>query len=276
MGLLEDKVVFITGGARGLGRSHAVQCAAEGADVILFDLCASVETAQHSMGTTADLEETVRLVEAQGRQAVAAQGDVRDFEAVQAAVDRGVEVCGRLDVVIANAGIFAFGLVHELTESEWNDVIGVGLTGSWHALKATIPILIEQEEGGSIILTSSTAGTKGFAGVSNYVAAKHGIIGLAKSAALELGEHNIRVNTIGPTTTATEMALTDAMFRLFSPGLDDPTIEDAKEGFRALNLLPTPWIEPEDVSAAVIYLASDKARFVTGIHLPIDAGAVIK
>ena len=276
MGRVEGKVAFITGAARGQGRSHAVRLAEEGADIIGVDLCGQVGSVPYPMATEQDLAETVRQVEALDRRMVAAQADVRDYDAVRAAVDDGVAQLGRLDIVSANAGINSVGQADELPESTWQDMIDINLTGAWHAAKATIPHLKAGGRGGSIVITSSAAGLMANANIAHYVSAKHGLVGLMRSLALELAPHSIRVNSLHPTTVDTEMIRNDATYRLFRPDLDEPTVDDAAEAFTSLNALPVKWVEAVDISNALLFLASDEARYITGVTLPIDAGCVIK
>ena len=278
-GRVEGKVAFITGAARGQGRSHAIRLAEEGADIIAVDICQDIPTITHLYrgATEADLAETVKQVEALDRRIVATQADVRDFGAVQAALDDGVAQLGHVDVVSANAGIFTFGeQADQVGEQEWQDVVDINLTGVWHTVKAVIPHLVRQGTGGSIILTSSTAGIKGTPNVAPYTASKHAVVGLMKTLALELAPHSIRVNTVHPTGVATDMILNEAAFRLFLPGVEHPTREQAAEVFTSTNALPIPWVEPVDISNAVLWLASDEARYVTGTELKIDAGYTIK
>lgn len=276
-GRLEGKVVLISGLARGQGRSHAVRLAEEGADIIGFDICESIETVPYEGATEADLAETVRQVEALDRRIVATQADARDFDAVKAAVDDGVAQLGRLDVVSANAGIFTFGTpTHEVSETEWNNVIDTNLTGVWHTVKAAAPHIIEGGRGGSIIITSSTAGLKGTATVGAYTAAKHAVVGLMRTLALELGVHNVRVNTVHPTSVATDMVLNEPLYKLFVPDKDQPTEEDFRKLFVDLHALPVDLVEPIDISNAILFLASDEARYVTGTELKVDAGFTTK
>lgn len=274
-GRVAGKVAFITGAARGQGRSHALRLAEEGADVIGFDLCGQVETAPYQMSTPEDLKETVAQVQALGRNMVAVQGDVRDFGAIKGAVEAGIAEFGRLDIVSANAGIFSNGRSHELSEDAWSDMIGIQLTGVWHTCKAAIPHLKAGGRGGSIIITSSTSGLRGNQNTSHYVSAKHGVVGLMRSLALELASDFIRVNTIHPTTVATDMILNDAMYALFRPDLEKPALEDAEEAFIKYNALPIRWVEPVDISNALLFLASDEARYITGAALPVDAGSTL-
>lgn len=277
MGKLDGKVALITGAARGQGRSHAVRLAEEGADIVAIDVCGPVDTVGYRAATTADLDDTVAEVEKSGRRIVARQADVRDLAALQAAVADGVAELGRLDVVVANAGIFSSAPVHELTEDQWNTMIDVNLTGVWKTVRATVPTLIEQGEGGSIILISSTGGVQGHPGFAHYVAAKHGVIGLSRTMSNELGPQSIRTNAILPTSVLTDMIDHVGMYRLFRPDLDEPTHEDFRTALEAgMNVLPTPWLDPRDVSNAVAWLASDDARFVSGIALPVDAGTIQK
>jgi SDR family mycofactocin-dependent oxidoreductase len=279
MGRVEGKVAFITGAARGQGRSHALRLAQEGADIIAVDIAEEIESVKrfYPGASEADLAETVKQVEALDRRIVARKADVRDYDTLKAAFDEGVAELGRVDIVSANAGIFVFGeQAQDVTEQDWDDVIDINLKGVWHTVKAVVPTMIEQGTGGSIILTSSTAGIKGTPNVSQYTASKHGVVGLMKTFALELAPHSIRVNSVHPTGVATDMILNQATFQLFIPGQGEVSQEDAAEVFRTTNALPVPWVEPVDISNAVLFLASDEARYITGVQLPVDAGYTIK
>ncbi|HEU0103698.1 MAG TPA: mycofactocin-coupled SDR family oxidoreductase [Mycobacteriales bacterium] len=273
-GRVEGKVAFITGAARGQGRSHALRLAEEGADIIAVDLCQQVDSVPYAMATPDDLAQTVKEVEALDRRIVATQADVRDYGALKGALDAGVAELGRLDIVCANAGIFSF-TTEELQERMWQDMIDINLTGVWHTTKAAVPHLIEAG-GGSIIMTSSTAGLKGFPNFAHYVAAKHGVVGLMRTMALELAPHLVRVNSVHPTSVNTDMIQNDATYRLFAPDLDSPTREQVGERFGAMNALPIDWVESRDISNAVLFLASDEARYITGVTLPVDAGMMVK
>jgi (+)-trans-carveol dehydrogenase len=275
-GRVEGKVAFITGAARGQGRSHAVTLAREGADIIAVDIAAQIGTVPYPMATPEDLAQTVKEVEAAGRRIVAAVADVRDYEALKEALDDGVARLGRLDIVSANAGITSYGTLAELPEQTWQDVIDVNLTGEWHAAKAAIPHLRAGGRGGSMILTSSELGLRAMPNTGHYTAAKHGVVGLMRTLALELAPDFIRVNSIHPTTVDTPMVMNPATYRLFRPDLENPTADDMAEPSRAVNALPIPWVEPADISNAVLWLASDESRYVTGITLPVDAGWFVK
>ncbi|MBM7369001.1 mycofactocin-coupled SDR family oxidoreductase [Gordonia hydrophobica] len=277
MGQLDNKVALVTGAARGQGRSHAIRLAEEGADIIAIDLCAKVDTTEYRGSTVEELDETARYVEKAGQRAVTAVADVRDLGAMEKAVAAGIAELGRLDIVVANAGIFSSAPLHELTEHQWDEMIDINLSGVWKTMRATVPHLIDQGEGGSIILISSTGGLQGFPNFAHYVAAKHGVTGLARTASNELGAHRIRCNSIHPTSVLTDMIDHEAMYRLFRPDLESPTHDDFREACQSgMNVLPTPWLEPSDISNAVLWLASDASRYVTGIALPVDAGAMSK
>lgn len=275
-GRLEGKVAFVTGAARGQGRSHAVRLAQEGADVIAVDICGPMGSVAYDLGSSADLAETVGAIEGLGRKAFSQRADVRNFEDLRNALDAGIATLGRLDIVCANAGITSFGRTHELTEDQWGELIGVNLTGVWHAAKAAIPHLLRQGRGGSIILTSSTCGSRAYPNLAHYVAAKHGVIGLMKTMAMELADNSIRVNCVSPTQVDTPMIMHETAFKLFRPDLEHPTREDYAPASQSTNTLPIPWVEPADVSAAVAFLASDDARYVTGVDLPVDAGCLLR
>lgn len=279
MGRVEGKVAFITGAARGQGRSHALRLAQEGADIIAIDLCESVPSIEryYPGATEADLAETVRQVENLDRRIVATKADVRDFDGLKKALDDGVAALGHVDIVSANAGIFAFGdKTQDVSDSDWQDVVDVNQTGVWHTCKAVIPHLIDQGTGGSIVLTSSTAGLKGTPNVAAYTASKHAVVGIMRTLALELAPYSIRVNTVHPTGVATDMIHNESAFRLFLPDVEHPTKEQAAEVFTSTNALPIPWVEPVDISNAVLFLASDEARYVTGTELKVDAGYTVK
>jgi SDR family mycofactocin-dependent oxidoreductase len=276
-GRVEGKVAFVTGAARGQGRSHALRLAQEGADIIAVDLTGQIDTVPYAMSTPADLDETVRQVEALDRRIVATQADVRDFDALKGALDAGVAQLGKLDIVSANAGIFSFGTLDELTEEQWSDMLAVNLTGVWHTVKAAIPHL-KANGGGSMILTSSTAGLLAIPNIGHYVAAKHGVVGVMKTAALELAPFNIRVNSVHPTSVNTDMIQNSAAYELFAPDLtpEQRTKEALAPRFQTLNVLPIPWVEPVDISNAVLWLASDESRYVTGLEVRVDAGQLLK
>jgi SDR family mycofactocin-dependent oxidoreductase len=276
-GRLEGKVALITGAARGQGRSHAVRMAQEGADIIATDICADIPTVTaYELATASDLAETVRQVEALDRRIVASTVDVRDPEHLARVVGEGVESLGRLDVVVANAGIFSHSAVsHELDHQAWLDVTDVNLTGVFSTVQAAMPHVLRTGPGGSVILISSLAGTKGLASLAAYTAAKHGVVGLMKVLANEYGRYGVRVNTVNPNTIGTEMIQNETVYRLFRPDLDRPTAEDAKPAFASMNAFGVPFIDPVHVSNAVVFLASDEAMYVSGAQLPVDAAAAV-
>ncbi len=277
MGKLDGKVAFVTGAARGQGRSHAIRLAQEGADIVAVDLAKQIDTVPYGMSSPDDLAETVRQVEALDRRIVASVADVRDYDGLKSALDAGVAELGKLDIVSANAGIFSNAPADELSEQAWDDMIAVNLTGVWHTAKAAIPHL-RANGGGSIVITSSTAGIKGFPNFVHYVAAKHGGVGIMRTLALELAPDFIRVNTVHPTSVDTDMIQNADMYALFAPDLpaEERTREALGARFALLNALPIPWVEPIDISNAVLWLASDESRYVTGIQLPVDAGSTQK
>jgi SDR family mycofactocin-dependent oxidoreductase len=275
-GRVEGKVAFITGAARGQGRSHAIRLAQEGADIIAVDLCEQVASVPYAMATPEDMAETVKQVEALDRRIVAAQADVRDSGALKAALDAGVAQLGRLDIVSANAGIASIGRLDELTEQSWQDMIDINLSGVWRTARAAIPHLIAGGRGGSIILTSSVAGLTAMQNIGHYVSAKHGVVGLMRSLALELAPHSIRVNSLHPTFVDTDMIQNQATYRLIRPDLESPAADDFRAALATVNTLPVPWVEPIDVSNALLFLASDEARYITGVPLPVDAGILLR
>jgi SDR family mycofactocin-dependent oxidoreductase len=267
-GRVQGKVAFITGAGRGQGRSHAIRLAEEGADIIAVDICQDYETVGYGMATAADLNETVSAVEALDRRIVASKADVRDAAGLKAAVDDGVAQLGRLDIVCANAGICTVQSWDQVTPAVWQDTLDTNLTGVWNTMVACAPHLIAAG-GGSIICTSSTAGIKGLPYLAPYVAAKHGVVGIARTMANELAAHGIRVNTVHPTGVQTPMA--DGLGGL------NPLIErDPNLGPIFMNTLPVESVEARDISNAVLFLASDEARYITGLEFTVDAGNTIR
>lgn len=273
---VEGKVAFITGVARGQGRSHAIRLAQEGADIIGVDLLEEIPGAPYGSATEQDLAETVRAVEATGRRILATQADVRDITGLRRAVDDGVAEFGRLDIVSANAGIFTqMAPSEELDEDIWHNMIDTNLTGVWHTAKVAIPHMKAAGNGGTIVITGSQGSIVGFGNIAHYVSAKHGVVGLMRTLALELAPWSIRVNAVLPTQVDTDLIMNDATYRLFSPDIEHPTREDFAPASQALHALPVPWVESVDVSNAVLFLASDEARYITGAMLPVDAGAAL-
>jgi len=267
-GRVAGKVAFITGAARGQGRSHAIRLAEEGADIIAVDICEDIASVGYGLATEADLAETVKAVEALDRRIFAQKADVRDLQGLKAAVDAGVAELGKLDIVSANAGICTVQTWDEVTPAVWQDTLNTNLTGVWNTMVVAAPHLIANG-GGSIICTSSTAGIKGLPFLAPYVAAKHGVVGIARSMANELAHHKIRVNTVHPTGVQTPM-----MEGL--GGLDPILGKDPQLGPIFMNTLPVEIVEPVDISNAVLFLASDEARYVTGLEFTVDAGNTIR
>ncbi|GAB3680501.1 mycofactocin-coupled SDR family oxidoreductase [Saccharopolyspora tripterygii] len=272
MGKLDGKVAFITGAARGQGRSHAVRLASEGADIIAVDTTADVRTVPYPLATAEQLADTARLVEATGRRIIAREADVRDSAALAAAVDDGIQAFGRLDVVVANAGISSPAPTFEMSDETWQDMIDINLTGVWKSLKASVPHVVDGQRGGSVVIISSLAAMHANENTAHYAASKAGLVQMMKVMAKELAPHEIRVNTVHPTTVATPMILNDATYRLFRPDLESPSRSDFEEAARTLNRLPVVALEPEDVSDLVLFLVSDEGRFITGTTQLIDAG----
>jgi SDR family mycofactocin-dependent oxidoreductase len=276
MGVLEGKVAFVTGAARGQGRSHAIRLAEEGADIITIDLCAQPETVSVPGSTKEDLEETVRQVEALDRRIVAEVGDIRDLGRMTEVVEKGIAEFGRLDIVLGNAAIWSVGETEPETPEEryavWRETVDVNLTGQWVVMEATVPKLVEQNEGGAIVLTSSTAGLKSMSidslGQTAYTAAKHGVIGLMRNYAVELAKYSIRVNCVAPTSVETPM--------IQNPVTEKYLAQHPELGDLMSNLLPVPAVEPRDISNGILYLVSDAGRYVTGTTLPVDAGFLVK
>jgi len=276
-GRVEGKVAFISGAARGQGRSHAVRLAQEGADIIAIDVCGPIDNLAYPHSTPEDLAETADLVKNLDRRIVTAQVDVRDYDGLRAAVDSGVEQLGRLDIIVANAGIGTFGnKLHKIREQIWQDMIDVNLSGVWHTVKAGVPHILAGGRGGSIVLTGSVGSHKAMAYTGHYIAAKHGVLGLMRAFAVELGQHSIRVNSVHPSQVNTPMTMNDITFRLFRPDLENPGPEDFAPFSQMTHMMPVPWVEAVDISNAVLFLASDESRYITGVSLPVDAGALLK
>jgi SDR family mycofactocin-dependent oxidoreductase len=280
VGRVDGKVAFITGAARGQGRSHAVHLAEEGADIIAVDICQDIASNAYPLARTEDLEETVRLVEKCNRRIVAVEADVRDRVALAAALKSAVEQLDGLDVVVANAGICPLG---DDTEPEaFADAIDVDLVGVLNTVHIALPYLTN---GASIIITGSVAGLlssassgsgpQGFGG-AGYNLAKRVLVEYTTTAAVKLAPRSIRVNAVHPTNCNTDMLQSDVMYKTFRPDLANPTVEEAEEGFRSMQAMPIPWVEPSDISYAVVYLASDESRYVTGLQLKVDGGATIQ
>lgn len=277
MGRAQRKVAFISGIARGQGRSHALRLAEEGADIIGVDICADIDTVPYPMARIEDLEETVRLVEKTGQRIVARQADIRDLKALQSVVAEGVGEFGRLDVIVANAcTLNGYGNAWDLTEEQWADQVEVGLTGTWKTIKAAVPAMLESGNGGSVILVSSTCGLASEPHIAHYDAAKHGVTGLMRALAAELAPHMIRVNSLHPTNVRTTMCENDYLVQLFAGGREGASFDDEEvtRAFRDMAALPVPYLEPIDTSNAVLYLASDEARYVTGTTHVVDLGAL--
>jgi SDR family mycofactocin-dependent oxidoreductase len=263
-GLL-DKVVLVTGAARGTGRVHCARFADEGADVIALD---APDNADELRGTATEVEK-------RGRRCVTGLADVSDLETLTAAIDAAVAELGRLDVIVANAGIYPLGGPSwELDPQVWQRTLDINLTGVWHTVRAGVPHIGEQ--GGSVVIISSTNGLRGTANTAHYTASKHAVVGLARTLANELGPRSVRVNTVHPGPVATPMVLNEEMFRRLRPDLDNPTAADAAEALQARTLLPVPWVEPVDVANAVVFLASEQARYITGTQIVVDAGLMQK
>ena len=270
-GRVEGKVAFITGAARGQGRSHAVTLAKEGANIVALDIAEQIESVPYAMGSRADLDETVNRVERAGGRCLPVVADVRDIHALDAAVKQTIAEFGRLDIVLANAGVLHISQGEEsLDESayRWTDAIGVMLTGVYNTIRVTNQVMIDQGEGGSIVITSSTAGLSGMhdgsGGIAGYCAAKHGVVGLMRGYAKLLGRHNIRINSVHPMGVATPMVVNDAFQAYHADHADVMEVSP--------RLLPITLLEPQDVSNAILWLVSDEARAVTGITLPVDSG----
>jgi (+)-trans-carveol dehydrogenase len=273
MGRVDGKVALITGGARGQGRSHAVTLAREGADIAVIDICAPIpEVLPYEAAGESDLQETVRLVEDLGRRAVGIKADVRNSQEMTAAVHQVISELGRIDILSVNHGVVAFRPWDEQSDDVWDAVIDINLTGGWRAAKAVAPHMVYQR-GGSIIFTASTAGLRAYTELSAYVASKAGVIGLMKALSAELAPHSIRVNAVLPANCATPMLHGQALIDQFV-GHEQATLEEMEFPSQAMGLLPIPWVEPEDVSKAVLFLGSDESRYVTGISLPVDGGTL--
>jgi len=276
-GRVEGKVAFISGAARGQGRAHAVRLAQEGADIIAVDICKQIDSVQIPLSTPEDLAETADLVKGHNRRIYTAEVDVRDYDALKAAVDAGVEQMGRLDIIVANAGIGNGGATLDKTsEPDWTDMIDVNLGGVWKTVKAGVPHILAGGRGGSIILTSSVGGLKAYPHTGHYVAAKHGVVGLMRTFAVELGAQNIRVNSVHPTNVNTPLFMNEGTMKLFRPDLENPGPDDMKVVGQLMHTLPIGWVEPEDIANAVLFLASDEARYITGVTLPVDGGGCLK
>lgn len=263
---LEGRVALVTGAARGQGRSHAVHLAREGADVIALDACGPVGPATYEPATPADLDETTRLVAAEGGRVLARRVDVRDLDALEAVVGETTAELGRLDVVVANAGLCSWGRFWELRPEQWHSVLDTNVTGVWHTLRCVAPIMIDAGRGGSIVVVSSVAGLRPLPGQAHYSASKHAVVGLAGTAAIELAPYDIRVNTVHPWGVATPMGEDRGVATLLR---EHPDLAPA---FRQLLTRPR-MADPQDISDAVVWLASDRSRTVTGIALPVDLGA---
>jgi SDR family mycofactocin-dependent oxidoreductase len=279
MGRVEGKIALITGAARGQGRNHALRLAEQGANIIALDICADVPTIKYPLGTEDELNETAVGVEKRGRRVVSAKVDVRDAGRLDRIVSAAVSELGGLDIVSVNAGICGYGQVLDLTAEEWKEQLDVNLTGAFNTAKATIPHILAQGRGGSVIFTASIGGLEAIANLGHYNASKFGVVGLTKTLALELAERGVRVNAVCPGNVDTAMMQNAATMKLFFPDLENPGRADAEAPdsvVRQGNAIPVPYVDVEDITNAVMFLASDEARYVTGITLVVDAGRMLK
>jgi SDR family mycofactocin-dependent oxidoreductase len=276
VGKLEGQVALVTGAARGQGRQHALRLAQEGADIIAVDICAQIDTVPYALATPADLAETVRMVESCGRRILPYEVDVRDRPGLRAAVGDAVEELGRLDVVIANAGVASYASVLDMPDDMWDDMIAVNLTGVWNTLSASLPSIVAGGRGGSIVLTSSTAALRQRANTVHYAAAKAALLSMIKSVGLEMAPNFIRVNAVVLGAVRTPMIVNDQLKSIFIPGKTDVTDAEMEQALAATHPMPVGWAEPDDVSDAVVFLASDDSRYVTGTAIAVDAGTLLR
>jgi SDR family mycofactocin-dependent oxidoreductase len=279
MGRVEGKIALVTGAARGQGRNHAVRLAEQGADVIALDICEDLPTVPYPLATEDDLAATAESVEKAGRRVFSAKVDIRDADRLNDVVARAVSELGGLDIVSVNAGICSYGEILDLTADQWKEQLDVNLTGSFNTAKATIPHILARGGGGSVIFTASTCGLEVVPGIGHYNASKYGVVALTKTLALELGERGVRVNAVCPTNVATPMFQNDPTMKLFFPDVENPVLADFEAPgsvARQMHVIPIPWVEVDDITNAVMYLASDEARYVTGTTLVVDAGRLIK
>jgi SDR family mycofactocin-dependent oxidoreductase len=271
MGKLDGRVAVITGGARGQGRAHAEVLAGEGADIVVCDLAEQIASVPYAMATEDDLAETVRLVEKTGRRCVATRADVRSTDDMDAVVALALREFGQIDILVANAGICGFGKFWELTDEQWDDMIATDLTGVFKSMRAVVPHMIERSYG-RIVATSSMGGRMGNPNLAHYVAAKWGVIGLVKTLALEVADRGITVNAVCPASVDTPMVHNDALYGLFAPDLDHPTKEQVEPRYTAMNPIPVPWVDPHEISRAVLYLVEEGARYISGSTLDVACG----
>ncbi len=273
---LDGRVALVTGAARGQGRSHALRLAELGADLVLVDVCADLPRIPYDQPGRAQLDDTARAAREAGAEVRTVVADVRDGGAMHDAVMLAVDDLGGIDIVVANAGVIQLRPATEIGPEDWAEIIGINLTGTWNTIAPAIAPMIDQGRGGVIVITSSAAGIKGPPNMAHYAASKSGVIGLMRSLSAELGPHGIRVNCLAPTTVDTEMVHWPEAYAMFRPDLEAPERDDVADVFAGLNVLPVPWIEARDVTEALAFLVSDRARYITGTVLPVDAGTLIK
>jgi SDR family mycofactocin-dependent oxidoreductase len=271
MGRFDGKVAFVTGGARGQGRSHALHLAREGAQVAICDIAADIDTVPYPLGTPDDLAETGRLLAETGAPALSLTADIRDTDQINDAAQQVIDRFGRIDILCANAGVCGFGSFWEITDQMWDDMIATDLTGAFKTMRAVVPHMIQQRYG-RIVATASMGAKYGNQNLAHYIAAKWGVVGLVKTLAIEVADKGITVNAICPTAVNTTMCHNPAFHKLFAPDLTDPTLDDLEPLYAALNKIPVGWVEPEDISKLVLYLVSDDATFVTGSTFDVGAG----
>ncbi len=272
MAAVDGRVALVTGAARGQGRAHAVALARAGADVVVTDICRDIDTVPYPLGTRAELDETVRAVEAEGRRALGIEADVRDTAAMDAAVAETLASFGALDICVANAGITGYAAFEDLDDRTWQDMIDVDLTGAFRTVRAALPHMLERRYG-RIVVTSSMAGRMGNPNLAHYVAAKWGVIGMVKSLAMEVASKGITANVVAPAAVDTPMLHNPAMYALFCPDLDEPTRDDVAPRYRRMNRMGVAWMDPDEVSRAVVFLAADEAGAMTGQVLEVSLGS---
>lgn len=277
MGRVSGKVALVTGAARGQGRSHAIRLAEEGAKIVATDIgVGTLPGVEYPVAVSEELEETARLVREAGGEILIGEADVRDREALQAVVDAGLEEFGYIDVVVANAGVFTWGAAPELSWEGWHTVIDINLHGSWNTVRAVLPSMVDRGRGGSIMMTASQIATRGQSNAVAYAASKAGIVGMMRALAAELAPHNIRVNTLHPSTVYSPMILNEPVYKVFRPDLEAPGVEEMEAELRPFHMLPIAALDPIDISHAVVYLASDESRYVTSMRFALDAGSTQK